>query len=238
MSSAAWDLSWACSGLSRKDYFVWVKPDPSRWSATRGNRPGPDRWSFRRKRGRQLSGGLLPASVSDCHCRKPSFSPPYFLHKTVLSLFSPNSAARGRERNGIFPKERDFFSDPRNSLPQRHLRKRQGFHLGLVQNWVAVLVGGSVKAGRPWRWSYAWESRHRQAALDAAIHPSLPGRGSFWIRPPLALGRVDRSRTGSPDHWHRERQAGVCRTSCSGTVDRGSWVTASIVGVTWIRRYW
>jgi hypothetical protein len=110
-------------------------------------------------------------------------------------------------------------------------RQKRGWGVGCpgegqaVGPWRACEKGGSVKAGRPWRWSGARRIRHRQAPrtpLDAAtqrvLAPHTPSscRGSSLVRAthasPLTFGERLNSRLYSgrtPQAARRKKFEGV-----------------------------
>jgi hypothetical protein len=125
VSTAALDLFWAFSGLSRKVYTVWVKPDPSGWSTARGTRFGPKRCNFLWKWGRQRFEGFVPACMSDLGCQGPSESPPYLLGNLSYRCVHPVVPQGRRNITEFSEKKGIFFRTYLKSLSQRHLQRRR-----------------------------------------------------------------------------------------------------------------
>ena len=80
-------------------------------------------------------------------------------------------------------RSRDIRHRKRHTSPSRPdpsaSRGMQGKRKVPKTDALKTLAGWQRQGRRPWRWSYARESRHRQAALDAATHHV----GRLCVRP-------------------------------------------------------
>ena len=104
-----------------------------------------------------------------------------------------------------------------------------------IDTW-RLATGWQRQGRRPWRWSYAQPSRHRQAALDAATRIShdfafaLRQRaGQLHLNWPVLVSGPE---TQIDQHGHRpQRRVGHCVTSVFGAKTAGSNLDAYALAI-------